>query len=51
MQFNREKQLQVNLQKNDVTKKQPGCKKGAALFKNSQGERSCEVKGAAKKWL
>jgi len=26
-------------------------KKGAAQFKNGQCEKSCEIKGAAKKWL
>jgi len=26
-------------------------KKGVALFKNGQREKSCEIKGAAKKWL
>ena len=50
---NREKQLKLyNLQKDVIsTQKLPGYKKGVALFKNGQCEKSCEIKGAAKKWL
>ena len=41
-----------NLQKDGIsTQKQPGCKNGAALFKNGQFEKSCEIKEGAKKWL
>jgi len=32
------------------SQKQPGCKKGGAVFK-SLGEKSCEIKVAAMKWL
>ena len=48
-----EKQLELyNLQKDTIsTQKQSGCKKSAGLFKNGQCEKSCEIKGAAKKWL
>ena len=34
------------LQKEVISaQKQPGCKKGAALFKSSQCEKSCQIKG------
>ena len=44
---NREKQQMLNNLQKDVisTQIQPGCKKGAALLKNGQCEKSCEIEG------